>query len=267
MRSSLPPHFPLACNLFARSTGTFEVATAPSAHTPSSQSCGCHQWDTVDFHQFEGISTVKNLTFCDKDASAPSVACILNMPKTLERFTFGRNFLGTSLAFNALEVGKILGMHRKTMQSIDVCFAKSDIDFWGDEFPDEGVIGSLRDWPVLVEVRCSLRVLLGKGPEAAVARLVDVLPAAIRELEIYNDCFWTVGQIADEVEHMLEMREAYGLHSLKEVKVLHYKNLNDRLKAPCEAAGVFLAGTGWPPEVVKLLQIAQAKELAEGGVL
>lgn len=217
------------------------ILLLPSIHTI--EMWGFETWDTDDLYQFEGTSKVKDLQFRQGNVDAPTFARILKVPIALERFAYGHSFPGSPLWFDAPEIGKILGTHRATMQLIDVCFVKDDTGFLEDGSAVQGVIGSLREWPVLVELRCDLTLLLGKKPKAAVSRLVDVLPIVIQEFWIRGDRFWKKKEIADEVKHMLEMREAYGLRSLKVLKVAEYmRELRDLLKAPCEAAGVYLGG-------------------------
>lgn len=55
-------------------------------------------------------------------------------------------------------------------------------------------ISSLRHWPVLWTIDCSISRLLGYGREKAVMRLVDVLPMSIRELVLDGGEFWTEGR-------------------------------------------------------------------------
>lgn len=226
------------------------ILLLPSIHTV--EIWGFEKWDTDDLYQFEGTSMVKDLQFRQGNVDAPTLARILKIPIALERFAYGHSFPSSLMWFDAPEIGKILGTHRATLQLIDICFDRDSTGFGGAglEFSPgfggggsavQGIIGSLREWPVLVELHCDLTLLLGVKPKAAVSRLVDVLPVALQEFGIRGDRFWKEKEIADEVKHMLDMREAYGLHSLKVLRVAEYmRELRDLLKAPCEAAGIYL---------------------------
>lgn len=79
-------------------------------------------------------------------------------------------------------------------------------------------IGSLRDWPALKTVRCSLAVLLGKEPQEgslnptgvmqkATATLADVLPPGLRELEIYPEGYWSVAAEVTQAVELLRQKE------------------------------------------------------------
>lgn len=202
--------------------------------------------DGVDLDQWTGVSCVTDLRFGFGDITAGSLRRILMFPKALARFTYGGEASGGRRGFDAPEVGRALQRHRGTLEYLEVGFTDDvdldeDEDRWS-EVEYEGVIGSLRGWPALVKIKCDLTLLLGKGPEKAVGRLVNVLPIVIREFEIDFDCFWTAEQVVEEVVQMLEMKEACGLHSLEVLKInSRVRKFEERLRAQCAAAGVLLA--------------------------
>lgn len=65
-------------------------------------------------------------------------------------------------------------------------------------------IGSLRGWPVLTTLRCSLTLLLRQGPDVATAPLVDVLPLGIGELEIEGDQHWSCAAAVRQIEDLVD---------------------------------------------------------------
>lgn len=101
--------------------------------------------------------------------------------------------------------------------------------------------GSLKDWPVLRTLSCSLMPLLGKGQLDGSPRLADVLPVSLRELEILQDSHWWVSEEADQVVEMLGLKEGVVPHLEKVAVVMEWgksERVLERLVAACKAAGV-----------------------------
>lgn len=201
----------------------------------------------VELNEWTGMSAITDLGFGKSDIKAWSLERILKIPKALERFSYEYSTADGTWCFDAPGVGRALELHRQTLQYLVLVFGdglateEEDGDDGDDGMGIVSAIGSLREWPVLCKIKCSLTLLLGKGPEVAVARLVDVLPLAIREFAVDTNCFWARYKIADELVHMLELRKVRGLHWLKVLDLGWYMDdEEERVRASCEAAGVSL---------------------------
>lgn len=84
-----------------------------------------------------------------------------------------------------------------------------------EEGVEEQTLGSLHDWPVLRSVQCPLGALLGKRPKVAAARLVDVLPAVIRDLCVDTNWYWRGLEVADKLLEMVNGRAECGPDQLR----------------------------------------------------
>lgn len=103
-------------------------------------------------------------------------------------------------------------------------------------------VGSLRDRPVLVDIRCTLTVLLGTGPKKTTARLAALLPEVIFHFAIILDSFWSVAEIANQVVTMLEHKQEGELERLAAITVPSQVNgrVEELLRRACKRAGVRL---------------------------
>lgn len=193
-------------------------------------------------------STVTNLRLLNSIVSSSSLACILKIPRALEQFAF---FVR---GFDLLSFGNALEPLRNTLQSLTLdfqCVCSRNYMAAADEISTYP-IGSLREWPVLYTVRCSMVALLGMGPQGDPPRLLEyVLPATIRELEILSDQYWPPEEVVDHVVLLLERKEVM-VPKLQKVVVLNNWNRDperQRLKDACEAVDVELVDTclSWLP--------------------
>lgn len=135
---------------------------------------------------------------------------------------------------------------RLSLQSLhlDFCgeanYAEEEMDFLLP-YPE----GSLREWPVLRTLSCSLVPLLGRGQPDCSARLMDVLPPSLRELEILRDWKWEVAEAVKQVVEMLAQKEC-AVPRLEKVAVVmscvDSQYAVDELTVACEAAGVSFVG-------------------------
>lgn len=199
------------------------------------------KWNNIDLeklNQFERTSTMTDLGIGRGNIPTKTLERILKIVMVLQRFSYGHHQPCSTLTFNAPAVGRVLGMHRETLQYLVLCFTRDKDCYWGEVEAIDGVIGSLREWPALVKLKCSLSVLLVKAQRNVGVRMADVLPVVIQEFEICDDYFWREAEIADEVEHLLRVREAYGMHSLRMLRIPEdMADLSDRLKAPWARLG------------------------------
>lgn len=102
-------------------------------------------------------------------------------------------------------------------------------------------IGSLRDWPVLRSLHCSLLPILGLGLPGESRDIARVLPVCIRELEILDDQFWTPDDALHEAVVMVRQKKAV-LPELRKVVVYSRGGgdtvARERLRRACVDAGV-----------------------------
>lgn len=196
-----------------------------------------------------GTSPITHLRFSHATFSAWALRFVLPVPIALTHFSYSAVLRYT---FNLPNFMRALAPLRLSLQYLylDFCglgLTSSD----GEEvfrLPyDEG---SLREWPVLRTVRCSLVPLLGKVKLDGSPRLMDVLPPGLRELEILQDWQWGVPEVADQVVEMLAQKQ-WAVPRLEKVAVVMEwggtQRSVDRLTAACEAAGVSLEEglSGW----------------------
>lgn len=127
-----------------------------------------------------------------------------------------------------------------SLQYLHLDFGNIDLDT-GDEpvlVYDEG---SLREWPVLRTLSCSLMPLLGKGQLHGSPRLVSVLPPSLRELEILEDSYWHAPEKAEQVVEMLAEKQ-WAVPYLEKIAVVmesgNTQSVRDKMVVACEAAGV-----------------------------
>lgn len=157
-----------------------------------------------------GTSTATHLEFTFGDISSWSLTRIMRVPRALTHFTY-RAISGNRMGFGDMEFG--LAPMQSTLQHLDLdlfrCIGRR---FHGavQSVP----ICSLREWPVLRNVRCSLMVLVGQDK----SRLADVLPRGLRALETVIDSFWTAEEVVHETVVMLQ-RKNEMLVGLKSVAV------------------------------------------------
>lgn len=114
-----------------------------------------------------------------------------------------------------------LSLLRLTLQYLHLDFSEVTLPIEAEEheffLPYEE--GSLREWPVLRTMICSLMPLLGKQVLHNSVRLTNLLPPGLRELEILQDWKW---EVCDAVEHVVEMlaQKSYASPRLEKVAVV-----------------------------------------------
>lgn len=105
-----------------------------------------------------------------------------------------------------------------------------------------GVIGPLREWPVLQKVQCTMMALLGER-NAATGRLEDVLPLGVKRVHIASGHGnWHGDHVVAWVKEMVERRADGAVPWLEEVRGgtgIHLEGVvGDRFRESCKAAGV-----------------------------
>lgn len=179
-------------------------------------------------------STVTNLLFTEADNSQRSLECILKIPIALTHFAYSTGF-----SYPTFHMGVALQPLRASLKHLHLEFKDVPLE-----------VGSLRDWPALQTIRCSLTVLLGKGPQKDSPRLSDVLPVGLRELAILRDRYWPVAvEVGMEVE--LLGQKAISVPALLTLGVdISQANLardvryQSTLRGVCVATGVALVDIG-----------------------
>lgn len=186
-------------------------------------------------------STVKQLTLRSGSFSLCSLTQILDIPRALTHLSLV-DWDITGLRFDWPEFGVVLRHVCSTLEHLQLSIC--DYTDMGHPVLDDwnpNTIGSLRDWPVLTSLRCSLTLLLGQGPDVSFTRLVDVLPLGIRELEIEADQHWSAGAALHQIVELVDQKDIGGLESLAVVTVgMKLAEGAGLLSATYSAAGVRL---------------------------
>lgn len=186
-----------------------------------------------------GTSTVTNLEFGYGAVNTYSLARIITMPRTLTRFSY-TSCDSVPGSFKCAVFGMALQRFRGTLQELVLRFRSVIDETDGDE---QGTLGSLRDWPVLKFIRCSLTALVGRAAMGGVAQLREVLPLAAESIAIDEDGDWVHWKVT---EQMVDLVEGGEFGRLKEV-VLAGKGdvvegkVKTRLLEACDSAGVELS--------------------------
>lgn len=201
-----------------------------------------------------GMSSVTNLHLNNCKFKTSLLSGILQQPRALTHFSY-HECNHRIAGFDITTFREALSHLRPTLQYLCLGSIQAlEIRRGGNNNDGERyTIGSLRDWPVLRTVKCLLTTLLGR-PAVATARLVDVVPAVIRELEITriddslpamyeNARGWMLADMTDEIVDLLQRKEAYGLQGLAELTVhtsspYAVAEVETVLSAACNASGV-----------------------------
>lgn len=183
-----------------------------------------------------------NLSFRHDIIPTPILARILAMPMALTHFTFVDHPKGAG-SFDCGEFRRGLATSRNTLQYLRLTIRMA-LGIIVKAGTYEQTIGSLHDWPVLRSVRCPLGALLGKRPEAATARLVDVLPTVITDFCIDTDWYWRGLEVAEKLREMVDDKGVYGPDQLRAVTAImcwgHEEESEEILRAAFNDAGVAL---------------------------
>lgn len=218
---------------------------------------------TIDIDTAEvaaATSTVTNLIFVEADQSQRSLECILKIPAALTHFGYS-----TKRQHPGFHMENALQPLRHSLQHLHLGFAGVALS-----------IGSLRNWPALRTVRCSLTALLGKGLQNNLPRLADMLPVGLRELEILRDRHWSVAaEVNQEVDLLREKQSVVpGLVTLAVVISPSYMirdaQHQDTLRRACQAAAVALVDIKSRGGNIRIRQIRDsisARRISGPGIL
>lgn len=248
--------------------GFMALLRLPSIRTIDVRIKAGKELEDADVAEIERSSEVTSVGIGVGDQTMGSLVKILKVPRVLREFRYGHRAEDDRSTFDGTVFVKALEMHRVTLECLVLCFSDDKARRWGEESGLEARIGSLRGWPELKRVTCSLTTLLGKGKKVGVERLVSVLPVGIRALEIKRDIYWTDEEVAEEVAHMLEMKGAWGLSWLKVVTIemeqdkMKLRRNKEKLKKNKEEMDKMLGRLGGPCNAagVKLILIAKKAE-------
>lgn len=188
---------------------------------------------------FVGTSSVTDLRF-GSSVSSSSLMRIIPIARRLTRFSFGERGAGRRNGFKVAELRTALQGLRETLQRLAVCFEYYHYTR-GDRDATLDTIGSLRDWPVLAEIRCPVSLLLGVGGRQTgmVLRLVELVPRVVREVRITAEEYWSDEEIAEQVGEMVKLKNVYGLQRLALVSFPHDGRVEE-MRSVCDAASVRL---------------------------
>lgn len=190
-------------------------------------------------------SSLTDLTLSYGYLRPQSIEQILMIPRELTRLSY--TLLPLDHNFNGPEIGRTL--QRSVAQSLQFLALSWGVETdWELDLPQADLgthftIGSLLEWPVLRSVKCSLTVLLGRGPRQTTIKLVDVLPLVLCELEIEQDRYWSITEIVETVVDMLLEKREGRLERLAVVMVPRAAEEVGvgRLRDVCAEVGVRMA--------------------------
>lgn len=194
---------------------------------------------------FAGTSSVTDLRFSRGEVSSWSLLRILPLPRALTRFSLGECSTRGRSGFDIAELRRALVGVRNTLERLAVCFHDDDFSDGARDMAIE-TIGSLREWPVLAELRCPLSLLVGGSAcETGIAlRLVDVVPRVVREVRVASDEFWSDDETVGMLREMVELKSVCGLRRLAVVSVEPRWGVEEEMRVVCEAASVALVVVG-----------------------
>lgn len=179
-----------------------------------------------------GTSSLTHLTIRCDSTPLQELQSILRIPCALTHLVYQPFLLYAGVNFAAVGLALLPLQHSLTTLFLDLRFSWP---LWRTPRSTTS-IGSLRDWPALQTVTCTLGVLIASGSHG----LAAVLPAGIRELDILEDEDMPVGEAVKEVVALLAAADM--VPALERVRVYagrrKSKSLRRRLRKACWAVGV-----------------------------
>lgn len=183
-------------------------------------------------------STVTRLKFTSARIRPADLLAILKTPRALSHFSLYHRSIRIDYDFHAL---------RSALDPLRQSLTKLVLSYWTTNAlalrhrTRSKPIGSLRDWPVLQSVTCSLLPILGQGRPGESRDIAEVMPECIRELEILDDQFWTLDDALYEAAVMVRRKRAM-LPELRRLTVYSRtrgaEEARERLRCECAEAGV-----------------------------
>lgn len=198
--------------------------------------------DEIETHRYRHLTGKSQITHfslgCDK-FNDRSLRWVMEFPRALTHFAFRFGAVEPH-PFDAAVFGDALVPVQRTLEQLTVELCNTEQFMRGNEI--QCAIGSLREWPVLKQVRCPLTLLLGQGPEVRLGRLAVVLPKVIQEFVVVVDEFWSAEQIVREVVWLLDDKGVCGLDWLREIAVVGEgaNAVQQELRVICEMRGAVL---------------------------
>lgn len=190
-------------------------------------------------------SSLTDLEMVGRHQSSSTFLSILQVPRALTRLSYSHS--GYELpAVNFPAVGFAISQHRASLQGLV-------FNFWHLKNDDHvqvcQSIGSLRNWPLLTEIKSPLLPLLGIPNTAETLQLGDVLPVVIRELTLDWDLVWGQADVADAIVHLVERKAMYGLVKLEVINatrwLLRHPDHRSKVIKACKAAGIRFQTVGY----------------------
>ncbi|KAL0634417.1 hypothetical protein Q9L58_006665 [Maublancomyces gigas] len=186
----------------------------------------------------EASSTVTHLELTTARVTPAVLSIILKIPQRLTHFALYHCGGGMNHDFHALR--SALDPLRSSLTSLVIHYQTNQTRVTHRSKPSI-TIGSLRDWPVLRSVKCSLLPILGKRLPGESREIASLLPACIHELEILNDHLWTMEE-AVCVALVLVGQKQSMLQGLRRLAVYSGRGgdweMRERLSNACVQAGV-----------------------------
>lgn len=199
-------------------------------------------WSPADFLSVaSGESSVTTLHFWTTLLCSAALAHILTTPRALETFAYDCSY--DNQGFDLPGIGRALLPLQSSLQTLWLSCGHYN----GRE--PTSTIGTLREWPNLRAVGCSLVALLGSRRRQDGLRLENVLPARLQVFEILRDKSWSVESTVEIVRGLLGRKYVVlpGLKCLAVLRVIKKSDeISESLQLACHAVGVEFAGkTGY----------------------
>lgn len=186
----------------------------------------------------ETASTVTHLELTSVRITSTALSTILKIPLALTHFSLYHYRVSMNYNFHALR-GALDPLRTSLTSLVLDCYTSKTLATHRSR--RSKTIGSLRDWPVLRSVKCTLLPILGVGLPGEPREIAPLLPACIRELEILDDNFWTAEDALCEAVVMVRQKQVM-LQGLRRLAVYLARGGNrevrERLKSACVQAGV-----------------------------
>lgn len=189
--------------------------------------CGTTAIDTSAADTPVGTSAITYLALRHASITPSAVSNILRLMTSLKHLRFAPQTTDTDFDISSLRLDAV--KHVLTHLHIDLS--------WVMQYavpPDTAcrLLGSLREYPALRTLRCSLQCLLGREVPAAGQRLAGLLPPQLAELEIFRDCYWEGKDKVGKLFELLADKDAM-VPGLKQIAV----GVGSLRKALAEACG------------------------------
>lgn len=198
-------------------------------------------------------SPVKKLRLTDCHLCTSTFSLILKLPIALTHFSYSAVHDGEFSTFmDALSAqqSSLQYLHLDFFNTVETDSEEEEEEVVDDASTDVATTAaaaaaatagtSLREWPALHTLSCSLTPLLGKEPSTL--SLAEVVPPGLRDLEILGDDYWSYEGVVAQVVNLLEQK-ATAVPCLQRLAVTVVDidvEAQTELRVACEAVGVKL---------------------------